>query len=494
MASSPVRRCSSASVRAIAPRSPFSRPRPASARPPWSRRGRPSSAAVAWVSLDRRDQDPARFWTHVIAALAATEPRAGTTSLPAVKAHPDEIEKYALPQLLEELLRDGPRLARRPGRLSPRRDRSDQRHRRGLPALSAGPHPAGDLDPLGPGPGGGTSEGLGRAGGAAGRRPPVRRPGAGGVPGGNGRGGALGAGAAVSGRAHRRLAGSAPAAGPADPRPGPGRVPRVAHRGQPAGRGLPRHRCARPPPARGPRVRVAGLGPGTDERRPLRCGGRHTGVRRDPRRPRAVQPVHVGRRHRRVVPAAPAVRRSAPPRARPHPTRARARPPPACRALVRGDRRPGDGHRPRHRVEGPRRGHPPGGCPGLAPGQRRTLGNRPWLVVRAVVARGTGEPRARVHPRHGGQPSRTTWTSPSSGSTSRAPVPPTWWGPWACRWAIAPTSSGRSSGSTTSTAPRPRPVERSCPPRRRTGKGSPSQGSVRRSTCAASTRWPAGPC
>jgi len=68
-------------------------------------------AAVAWVSLDRRDTDPARFWTHVIAALAATEPRAGTTSLAAVKAHPEEIETYALPKLLEELLRDGPRLA-----------------------------------------------------------------------------------------------------------------------------------------------------------------------------------------------------------------------------------------------------------------------------------------------------------------------------------------------------------------------------------------------
>ena len=67
--------------------------------------------SVAWVSLDRRDTDPARFWTHVIAALAATEPRAGTTSLAAVRAHPEEIEQYALPKLLEELLRDGPGLA-----------------------------------------------------------------------------------------------------------------------------------------------------------------------------------------------------------------------------------------------------------------------------------------------------------------------------------------------------------------------------------------------
>ena len=66
---------------------------------------------VAWVSLDRRDSDPARFWGHLIAALAATDPDAGTTSLPAVRAHPEEIEEYALPRLLEELVRDGPPLA-----------------------------------------------------------------------------------------------------------------------------------------------------------------------------------------------------------------------------------------------------------------------------------------------------------------------------------------------------------------------------------------------
>ena len=67
--------------------------------------------SVAWVSLDKGDTDPARFWTHVIAALSATEPRAGTSSLAAVKAHAEEVEKYALPQLLEELVRDGPKLA-----------------------------------------------------------------------------------------------------------------------------------------------------------------------------------------------------------------------------------------------------------------------------------------------------------------------------------------------------------------------------------------------
>jgi LuxR family maltose regulon positive regulatory protein len=69
------------------------------------------SASVAWVSLDKGDTDPARFWGHVIAALATTEPHVGTTSLAAVKARPEEVEKYALPKLLDELLRDGPDLA-----------------------------------------------------------------------------------------------------------------------------------------------------------------------------------------------------------------------------------------------------------------------------------------------------------------------------------------------------------------------------------------------
>jgi LuxR family maltose regulon positive regulatory protein len=59
-------------------------------------------ASAAWVSLDKGDTDPARFWAHVIAALALREPRAGTTSLAAVRARPDEIANHALPKLLEE--------------------------------------------------------------------------------------------------------------------------------------------------------------------------------------------------------------------------------------------------------------------------------------------------------------------------------------------------------------------------------------------------------
>lgn len=69
------------------------------------------STSVAWVSLDKGDTDPARFWAHVIAALATAEPHVGTTSLAAVNARPEEIETYALPRLLDELPHDGPDLA-----------------------------------------------------------------------------------------------------------------------------------------------------------------------------------------------------------------------------------------------------------------------------------------------------------------------------------------------------------------------------------------------
>lgn len=65
---------------------------------------------VAWVSLDRGDADPARLWAHVIAALAVHEPLAGTTSLPALRGRPAEIEQFMLPRLLEELPRAGPDL------------------------------------------------------------------------------------------------------------------------------------------------------------------------------------------------------------------------------------------------------------------------------------------------------------------------------------------------------------------------------------------------
>ncbi len=64
----------------------------------------------AWVSLDTGDIDPVRLWTHVILALQGVEPRAGASSLAALRASPDQIEDHVLPALLEELSGSGPDL------------------------------------------------------------------------------------------------------------------------------------------------------------------------------------------------------------------------------------------------------------------------------------------------------------------------------------------------------------------------------------------------
>ena len=39
----------------------------------------------AWVSMDPRDIDPVRLWTHVLLALRGVEPRAGEASLAALE-------------------------------------------------------------------------------------------------------------------------------------------------------------------------------------------------------------------------------------------------------------------------------------------------------------------------------------------------------------------------------------------------------------------------
>ena len=70
----------------------------------------PTVRRYAWVSLDPRDIDPVRLWTHVILALRGVEPRAGEASLAALRASPDQIEDHVLPVLLEELSGAGPDL------------------------------------------------------------------------------------------------------------------------------------------------------------------------------------------------------------------------------------------------------------------------------------------------------------------------------------------------------------------------------------------------
>ena len=70
----------------------------------------PTVRRYAWVSLDPRDIDPVRLWTHVLLALRGVEPRAGEASLAALRASPDQIEDHVLPVLLEELSGAGPDL------------------------------------------------------------------------------------------------------------------------------------------------------------------------------------------------------------------------------------------------------------------------------------------------------------------------------------------------------------------------------------------------
>ena len=59
--------------------------------------------AFAWVSLDARDSDPARLWSHVISVLQEVHGRAGERSLRAIAAGPRAIVETVLPLLVEEL-------------------------------------------------------------------------------------------------------------------------------------------------------------------------------------------------------------------------------------------------------------------------------------------------------------------------------------------------------------------------------------------------------
>jgi LuxR family maltose regulon positive regulatory protein len=48
--------------------------------------------ATAWLSLDRRDNDPARFWTYVVAALQSATPDAGATARSLLEAPQPSID------------------------------------------------------------------------------------------------------------------------------------------------------------------------------------------------------------------------------------------------------------------------------------------------------------------------------------------------------------------------------------------------------------------
>jgi LuxR family maltose regulon positive regulatory protein len=57
---------------------------------------------TAWLSLDRRDSDPSRFWSYVIAAIRKVAPDVGSDSLATLQATPGALE-HVVAQLLNDL-------------------------------------------------------------------------------------------------------------------------------------------------------------------------------------------------------------------------------------------------------------------------------------------------------------------------------------------------------------------------------------------------------
>ena len=58
---------------------------------------------VAWVSLDKGDNDPTRFWTYVVEALRTVEPSVGASALEALRRTSADLDGMVLPSLLNEL-------------------------------------------------------------------------------------------------------------------------------------------------------------------------------------------------------------------------------------------------------------------------------------------------------------------------------------------------------------------------------------------------------
>jgi len=61
------------------------------------------SRGFAWLTLDRGDNDPVRFWTYLIEALRTQHPDAGATSLPLLEAPRVDVVDEVLPVLSNEL-------------------------------------------------------------------------------------------------------------------------------------------------------------------------------------------------------------------------------------------------------------------------------------------------------------------------------------------------------------------------------------------------------
>lgn len=63
----------------------------------------------AWVSLDRADNDPVRFWTYVVTALQTVRPGLGERALAALGGRGPST-RVLLPELINELASDAPEL------------------------------------------------------------------------------------------------------------------------------------------------------------------------------------------------------------------------------------------------------------------------------------------------------------------------------------------------------------------------------------------------
>jgi LuxR family maltose regulon positive regulatory protein len=62
----------------------------------------PSAGPVAWLSLDKRDSDPATYWSYVVAALRKLEPNVGADALATLHATPNSFDA-AVASLLNDL-------------------------------------------------------------------------------------------------------------------------------------------------------------------------------------------------------------------------------------------------------------------------------------------------------------------------------------------------------------------------------------------------------
>jgi LuxR family maltose regulon positive regulatory protein len=58
---------------------------------------------VVWLTLDEKDDEPNRFWTHVIAALRTAAPEIGDGALAALRVPGIDPLEVALPTLLNDL-------------------------------------------------------------------------------------------------------------------------------------------------------------------------------------------------------------------------------------------------------------------------------------------------------------------------------------------------------------------------------------------------------